>query len=68
MIIGDCKILNNVNNVWICSFGGVIKKTDKGHHYCNMFCNKSMRNWNYSVMFVQDLNDKISIFLYVPIP
>lgn len=26
MSIDDCNILNNVNNAWICSFLGAIKK------------------------------------------
>lgn len=52
MSIDDCNILNNVNNAWICSFLGGNQKTDKGHHYCNMFCSKSVRNWNYSVTFL----------------
>lgn len=69
MSIGDCNILNNVNNAWICSFlGGNKKLRAKGHHYCNMFCSKSVRKWNHSVTFLQELNEKTGMFLYMPIP
>lgn len=68
MSIGDCNILNNVNHAWIYSFSGGNQKTDKGHYYCNMFCSKSVRNWNHSVTFLQELNDKTGMFLYMPIP